>query len=131
MICVRAGGRQRSHFSRAVVVASLESVMSRRIRSLPGLFAPGKCPTSTLTPRCSVVLRGHQFADVRLLLVQFGIAGAGEVGRLKYLADLDVGVFVVWVGDLFRPVDGFFEVLAFPNPEAGDQFLRFREGTVD
>jgi hypothetical protein len=47
------------------------------------------------------------------------------------LADLYVGVAFGGVGASLDPVDGLFERLDLPEPEAGDEFLVFGEGTVN
>src|SRR5580704_11719612 len=60
----------------------------------------------------------------------FGQDG-GEVFHLKDLADFDFGVAGVGVGAAFDPLDGLFEGLDLPEPEAGDELLGLGEGAVD
>ena len=54
-----------------------------------------------------------------------------EVFHLKDLADFDFGVDGVGVGATLDPLDGLFEGLDLPKPEAGDELLGLGEGAVD
>jgi len=64
-----------------------------------------------------------------LLNIFFGEGGC-KVFWLEDLADLDLGFACVGVGATLDPLDGLFEGLDLPQPEAGDEFLGFGEGTV-
>src|SRR5262249_41332275 len=77
------------------------------------------------------LLAGDLRAQAVFLLTQFGREFGTEVLRLKYLADFDHTVLVVWVGAALDPLDRLFPGLDVPHPEARDQFLGFRKGPVD
>jgi hypothetical protein len=73
----------------------------------------------------------HLSAEVFFLLNIFFGEGGCEVFGLEDLADLYVAVACgVGVGTALDPLDGLFERLDLPEPEAGDEFLRFGEGAV-
>ena len=72
----------------------------------------------------------HLSAEVFFLLNFFVVEGRCEVFGLQDLADLYVGVAFVGVGASLDPLDGLFERLDLPEPEAGDEFLAFGEGAV-
>jgi hypothetical protein len=65
-----------------------------------------------------------------LLLNIFCGEGGCEVFGPEDLADLYVGVACVGVGTALDPLDGLFERLDLPEPEAGDEFLGFGEGAI-
>jgi hypothetical protein len=67
-------------------------------------------------------------AEVFFLLNFLVVEGRCEVFGLQDLADLYVGVAFVGVGAALDPLDGLFERLDLPEPEAGDEFLAFGEG---
>ena len=69
-------------------------------------------------------------AEVFFLLNIFFGEGGCKVFGLEDLADLYVGVACVGVGTPLDPLDGLFERLDLPEPEAGDEFLGFGEGAV-
>src|SRR5580704_14181106 len=77
--------------------------------------------------RCSSC---HLSAEVFFLLNFFVVEGRCEVFGLHDLADLYVGVAFVGVGASLDPLDGLFERLDLPEPEAADEFLAFGEGAV-
>src|SRR6202051_4408624 len=60
----------------------------------------------------------------------FGQDGC-EVFHLKDLADFDFVVTGVTPGGPLDPLDGLFEGLYLPEPEAGDELLGLGEGAVD
>ena len=60
----------------------------------------------------------------------FGQDGC-EFFHLKDLADFDFGVAGLRVGATLDPLDGLFEGLDLPEPEAGDELLGLGEGAVD
>ena len=60
----------------------------------------------------------------------FGQDGC-EVFHLKDLANFDFVVTGAAVGGTLDPLDGLFEGLDPPEPEAGDELLGFGEGAVD
>ena len=60
----------------------------------------------------------------------FGQDGC-EFFHLKDLADFDFGVAAVGVGATLDPLDGLFEGLDLPEPEAGDELLGLGERAVD
>ncbi len=60
----------------------------------------------------------------------FGQDGC-EVFHLKDLTDFDLGFASVGVGAALDPLDGLFEGLDLPEPEAGDEFLGFGEGAAN
>jgi hypothetical protein len=63
-------------------------------------------------------------AEVFFLLNIFFGEGGCEVFGLEDLADLHVAVACgVGVGTALDPLDGLFERLDLPEPEAGDEFL--------
>src|SRR6516162_7477213 len=70
----------------------------------------------------------HSSAKVFFLLNFFFAEGGCEVFGLEDLANLDVGL--AFVGTALDPLDGLFERLDLPEPEAGDEFLAFSEGAV-
>src|ERR1700747_2391845 len=72
----------------------------------------------------------HLCAEVFFLLNFLVVAGRCEVFGLHDLADLYVGVAFMGVGASLDPLDGLFERLDLPEPEAGDEFLAFGEGAV-
>ena len=70
----------------------------------------------------------HSSAEVFFLLNFLVVEGSCEVFGLEDLADLYVGF--AFVGASLDPLDGLFERLDLPEPEAGDEFLarkRIRE----
>jgi hypothetical protein len=73
----------------------------------------------------------HSSTEVFFLLNFFAVEGRCEVFGLEDLADLYVGLAFVEVGTALDPLDGLFERLDLPEPEAGDEFLAFGEGTVN
>src|SRR5262245_16411079 len=70
-------------------------------------------------------------AQAFLLLPQLGSQRGAEVVGLKDLADLDLGLLTGGVGAALHPLDRCRLRLQLPDPEAGDQLLRFGERTVD
>src|SRR6202167_2720709 len=54
-----------------------------------------------------------------------------EVFHLTNLANFNFGVAGVGVGATLDPLDGLFEGLDLPEPEAGDELLGLGEGAVD
>src|SRR6185312_8290447 len=72
----------------------------------------------------------HLSAKVFFLLNIFFGEGGSEVFRLKDLADLYVGLPCVENGTALDPLDGLLKRLDLPEPEAGDEFLRFSERAV-
>ena len=73
----------------------------------------------------------HLSAEVFPLVNFFVVEGRCEVFGLEDLADLYLGfAFCVGVGTALDPLDGLFERLELPEPEAGDEFLTFGEGAV-
>src|ERR1700741_1381549 len=73
----------------------------------------------------------HLSAEVFFLLNLFVVEGRCEVFGLEDLADLYVGLAFVEHGAALDPLDGLFERLELPEPEAGDQFLAFDERSVN
>src|SRR5580693_8991760 len=71
----------------------------------------------------------HSSAEVFFLLNFFVAEGGCEVFGLKDLADLYVGL--AFVGTALDPLDGLFERLDLPEPEAGDEFVAFGERAVN
>src|SRR5580693_8225665 len=71
----------------------------------------------------------HSSAEVFFLLNFLVAEGRCELFGLEDLADLYVGL--AFVGTALDPLDGLFERLNLPEPEAGDDFLAFREGAVN
>src|SRR6516165_1374114 len=72
----------------------------------------------------------HSSAEVFFLLNFLVVEGGCEVFGLEDLANLYVGVADVENGTALDPLDGLFERLDLPEPEAGDEFLAFGEGAV-
>jgi hypothetical protein len=70
----------------------------------------------------------HSSAEVFFLLNFFLVEGGCEVLGLEDLANLYVGF--AYIGTPLDPLDGLFERLDLPEPEAGDEFLAFGEGAV-
>src|SRR5215472_13723938 len=70
----------------------------------------------------------HSSAEVFFLLNFLVAEGDCEVFGLEDLANLYVGL--AYVGTALDPLDGLFERLDLPEPEAGDEFLAFGEGAV-
>src|SRR5277367_5737948 len=70
----------------------------------------------------------HSSAEVLFLLNFFVAEGRCEIFGLKDLADLYDGL--AFVGAALDPLDRLLERLDLPEPEAGDDFLAFGEGTV-
>jgi len=60
----------------------------------------------------------------------FGQEGC-EVFHLKDLADFDCGFAGVGAGTTLDPLDGLFEGVELPDPEAGDELFGFGEWAVD
>jgi hypothetical protein len=73
-------------------------------------------------------VRCHSSAELFFLLNFFVVESRCEVFGLEDLADLYVGL--AFVGAALDPLDGLFERLDLPEPEAGDEFLAFGEGAV-
>src|SRR3979490_883672 len=68
-------------------------------------------------------------AQLVFLLADLASRVAGsEVRRLEDLPDLDLGILA---GSALEPLDGLLLRLHLPEPEAGHQLLRLREGSVD
>ena len=65
-----------------------------------------------------------------VLNLLFGQDGC-EVFHLKDLADFDFRVARVGAGATLDPLDGLFEGLDLPEPEAGDKLLGLGEWAVD
>src|SRR6266566_3291565 len=76
-----------------------------------------------------LLLLGRLRADSLLLLAELGCECLTEVLRLEHLPDLDLGSPVE--GSALQPLDRLFPRLHLPQPEAGDELLRLREGSVD
>ena len=70
----------------------------------------------------------HSSAEVFFLLNFLVVEGSCEVFGLEDLADLYVGVAYVENGTALDPLDGLFERLDLPEPEAGDEFHGFGKG---
>src|SRR5215813_13830228 len=70
----------------------------------------------------------HSSSEVFFLLNFLVAEGGCEVFGLEDLANLYVGL--AYVGTALDPLDGLFERLDLPEPEAGDEFLAFGEGAV-
>src|SRR5215831_16440605 len=73
----------------------------------------------------------HSGAEVFFLLNFFVVEGGCEVFGLEDLADLYVAFAIGGVGASLDPLDGLFERLHLPEPEAGDDFLGLGEGAVN
>jgi hypothetical protein len=72
----------------------------------------------------------HSSAEVFFLLNFLVVESGCEVFGLEDLANLYVGVAYVENRTALDPLDGLFERLDLPEPEAGDEFLAFGEGAV-
>src|SRR5271156_4412431 len=70
----------------------------------------------------------HSSTEVLFLLNFLLAEGRCEIFGLKDLADLYVGL--AFVGAALDPLDGLLERLDLPEPEGGDEFLAFGEGSV-
>src|SRR5467141_3395636 len=68
-------------------------------------------------------------AQTLVPLLDLGSGLSAEVLRLKHSANLDLGSPVE--RSALEPLDRLFHRPHLPKPEAGDQFLRFRERPVD
>src|SRR5215467_7232734 len=101
------------------------SLRLRRCRS------PGLLDTSVQVGLFLSCVGCHSSAEVFFLLNFFVVEGRCEVFWLQDLADLYVGFAFVGVGASLDPLDGLFERLNLPEPEAGDEFLAFGEGAVN
>src|SRR2546427_9275075 len=77
---------------------------------------------------CSFLALRRLRAHALLLLPELGPECGTEVLGLEHLANLDLGA--VPEGRPLDPLDGFCFRLHLPQPEAGDQLLRFGEGSV-
>src|SRR5712692_7356512 len=73
-------------------------------------------------------LRGRLRAHALFLLPELGAKRGTEVLGLEHLANLDLGA--VPEGRPLDPLDRLFLRLHLPQPEAGDELLRFGEGPV-
>src|SRR5215467_715456 len=73
----------------------------------------------------------HSSAEVFFLLNFFVAEGGCEVFGLEDLADLYVAFAVGRVGASLDPLDGLFERLHLPEPEAGNEFLGLGERAVN
>src|SRR5215831_3042672 len=73
----------------------------------------------------------HSSAEVFFLLNFFVAEGRCKLFDLEDLADLDVALAIGGVGASLDPLDGLFERLNLPEPEADDDFLAFGEGAVN
>src|SRR3989442_8859627 len=74
-----------------------------------------------------LALRRRPRAQPLLLLPELGAQRGTEVVRLEHLANLHVAFLE---GGSLQPLDGLIPRLHLPQPEAGDQLLRLREGPV-
>src|SRR5271165_113613 len=101
-------------------------------------FRQPPCPSSDSDPAVSPAgglfvsgliwqLSTGLYLVLDLLLGQDGC----EFFHLKDLADFDFGVDAMRVGATLDPLDGLFEGLDLPDPEAGDKLLGLGEGAVD
>src|SRR3989442_14169757 len=85
-------------------------------------------PLSTLR-LTSLLLPGHLLPQALLRLPHFaGWVARREVLRLEYLPYLHFGPAIE--RSTLEPVDRFLLGIHFPEPEAGNQLLRFRERAV-
>src|SRR6266511_3747698 len=75
-----------------------------------------------------LLLRGHFRAQPLLLLPELGSERRAEVLRLEHLAKLDLRAAVE--GGALEPLDRLRLRFHPPQPEAGDELLRLREGAV-
>ncbi len=71
---------------------------------------------------------GHLFAQVFLLLPQFGSELGAEIFDFKYRAQLDLNAAAE--RSALEPLDGFVRRLHLPQPEAGDQVVGFGNGPL-
>src|SRR5262245_31517279 len=79
-----------------------------------------------------LLLRLDLSAEALLLFANLaGRIDRGEIGGLEDLPDLDFAVLAVRIRAALDPLDRLGERLALPEPEAGDEFLRFGEWSVD
>src|SRR4030081_3542989 len=99
---------------------------SNHTHCTPPCKPPGR-PGSRAAVRS--LLRGDLRADAIFLLPELRRELRAEILRLEYLAELDLGPAVE--GGSLQPFDRLLSGLHLPDPEAGDQLLRFGEGTVD
>ena len=76
-------------------------------------------------------VRCHSSAELFFLLNFFVVESRCEVFGLEDLADLYVGLAFVEDGAALDPLDGLFERLDLPEPEASDEFLAFDERAVN
>jgi len=74
-------------------------------------------------------VRCHSSAKLFFLLNFLVAEDRCELFGLEDLADLYVGL--AFVRTALDPLDGLFERLDLPEPEAGDDFLAFGEGAVN
>ena len=98
------------------------------INEVTGLLSGYATNRVQITPVWTVQLglflgcvRCHSSAELFFLLNFFVVESRCEVFGLEDLADLYVGL--AFVGTALDPLDGLFERLDLPEPEAGDEFL--------
>ena|SRR5215469_10504564 len=101
-----------------------------RKKFLGPCFAVGSSDTSVQLGLFLGHLICQLSAEVFFLLNIFFGKGGREVFGLEDLADLYLAFARVRVGTALDPLDGLFERLDLPEPEAGDEFLGFGEGAV-
>ena len=79
-----------------------------------------------------LLLAGEFRSHLFFVLAGFRSELCAEIFGFEDAADFDIGVGA-WVrmGAAFDPFGRFFERLALPHPEAGNEFLGFGEGAVD
>src|SRR5437879_416337 len=94
--------------------------------SLRQLQPPQRRGAPRLRLRCLPLLL---LAHTLLPLLDLGSGLSAEVFRLKHSANLDLGSPVE--RSALEPLDRLFHRPHLPQPEPGDQFLRFREWPVD
>src|ERR1700704_38516 len=92
--------------------------------SIAAAATPRRAPRLRL--RC---LPLQLLAHTLLPLLDLGSGHSAKVSRLKHSTNLDLGSPVE--RSALEPLDRLFHRPHLPQPEAGDQFLRFRERPVD
>src|SRR5215472_2988495 len=122
-----------ARYPEAIVIGQLVNADRPTPRSLPDLHEQpdfGQCAASVQVGLFLGCVSCHSSAEAFFLLNFLIVEGSCEVFGLEDLADLYVGVAYVENGTALDPLDGLFERLDLPEPEAGDEFLAFREGAV-
>src|SRR5207247_2679008 len=103
------------------------------LRRMPHSARPAssRSPAPRRTPGTDISFLGRLPEQTLFLLAKFRRQRLAEVLGLEHLPDLDLRVGWHRVGTALDPLDRLLLRFHLPQPEAGDELLRFGERSVD